>query len=376
MTVYLDCNATTPIEPEVLELVLRYMRDEYGNSGSRTHEYGLKAMRAVNEARGQVAQLLSAELDEIVFTSGATESNNLAILGLADAATKANRRHIISSPLEHKAVLEPLEHLANRGFEVELLPADDRGWTDPAALKKALRPDTFLVSLMHVNNETGVTQPIEDYAQILEDHDAYFHVDAAQGFGKEQNPLRLKRLDLVSISGHKIYGPKGIGALLARRRNFQRPPLTPLAYGGGQERSLRPGTLPVPLIAGLGKAAQLANKNAAARATRNQQHMQSALDALLPLGAVVNGDKGRLLGNAINLSFPNTDSEAVMLTLKGIAAVSNGSACTSHDYKPSHVLANMGLGEGRAEGAIRLSWCHMTEEVAWNELTERVSCLL
>lgn len=375
MTIYLDCNATTPIEPEVLDVVVRYMRDEYGNAGSRTHEYGLHAKRAVAEARKQVARVLAAQEHEVVFTSGATESNNLAILGLADAAEKAGRRHIISSPLEHKAVLEPLLELSRRGFDIELLPADERGLIDPAALQDALRPDTFLVSLMHVNNETGVRQPIGEYARVLGDHEAYFHVDAAQGFGKEFEPLRMARIDLASVSGHKIFAPKGVGALLARHRGLDRPPLTPLAFGGGQERSLRPGTLAVPLIAGLGKAAELALRNEAERAKANQDRMRQTLAALAPLGAVPNGKRDSLLGNSINLSLPGIDSEAVMLAIKGVAAVSNGSACTSQDYASSHVLAAMGLPQDRIEGAVRISWCHLTPAFDWSDLTRRLQRL-
>jgi cysteine desulfurase len=351
---------------------MHFLRDEYGNAGSRTHEFGLIAKRAVAEAREKIAHVVAAEQNEVVFTSGATESNNLAILGLAAAAEKAGRRHIISSPLEHKAVLEPLEQLAKRGFEIELLPADERGWTDPAALEEALRPETFLVSLMHVNNETGVRQPIEEYARALEGHDAYFHVDAAQGFGKDLDSLRSKRIDLISVSGHKIYGPKGVGALIARRRGFDRPPLVPQSFGGGQEGTLRPGTLPVPLIAGLGKAAELAIKDAVERSASNSSRLRAALDAMRSVGAELNGDEDCLLGNAINVSFPSLDSEAVMLALKGVAAVSNGSACTSHDYKPSHVLTAMDLDQDRVGAAVRVSWCHLTPGVDWLTVTEPI----
>ena len=250
MAVYLDCNATTPLEPEVQREMLRFFEGEFGNAGSRTHEFGARAKQAIQKARDQVAALVSAQREEVIFTSGATESNNLAILGLAAFGEQSKRRHIISTQIEHKAVLEPLEELERRGFEVEFLAPNSDGRVETEKIHAALRPDTLLVSVMHANNETGVIQPIEEIATILGKHAAYFHVDAAQTFGKLIEPLRNPRIDFISASAHKIYGPKGVGALIARRRGFDRAPLTPLLFGGGQERGLRPGTLPVPLIVG------------------------------------------------------------------------------------------------------------------------------
>ena len=244
----LDHAATAPVDPRVAEEVLSYMSYEFGNAGSRTHGYGQVARERVNRARQEVAVVVAATPDEVIFTSGATESNNLAILGLAAHGEATGKRHIISTQIEHKAVLEPLEVLGGRGFEVELLAPTEGGWVSPEAVAAALRPDTLLVSVMAVNNETGVVQPIEEIASLLEGNDAFLHVDAAQAFGKLIAPLQTKRIDLLSVSGHKIGAPKGIGALITRRRGFKRPPLQPLMYGGGQERGLRPGTLPVPLI--------------------------------------------------------------------------------------------------------------------------------
>jgi len=239
--VYLDCNATAPIEPAVREAVTLWLADELGNAGSRTHEYGLRANRAVQEARRQVAAVVDADANEVIFTSGATESNNIAILGLAAYGEESGRRHIVSTAIEHKAALEPLEALEARGFSVTLLRPDETGAVSAESVKDALRPDTLLVSVMHANNETGAIQPLSEIANALGDHDAYFHVDAAQGYGKDLVPLRNKRIDLISVSGHKIYGPLGIGALVLRRRGFKRPPVKAIMFGGGQERGLAAG---------------------------------------------------------------------------------------------------------------------------------------
>lgn len=368
MAVYLDCNATTPMEPLVQEEVRRYMEVEFGNAGSRTHEFGARAKEAVQRARDQVASVVDAKRDEVIFTSGATEANNLAILGLAKHGEETGRKHIVSTQIEHKAVLEPLQVLETRGFELTLVPPTAGGWVEPEAVKNVVRDDTLLVSMMHVNNETGVVQPLSEMAELLSDHPAYFHVDAAQGFGKDIATLRNPRLDLISVSAHKIYGPKGVGALVARRRRFERPPLTPLIFGGGQERGLRPGTLPVPLIVGLGVAADLAAKNVDDRAETCRAFRQLALNALTPLGAIINGDQKKTLSHTLNISLPGLDSEAAIVALKGLVAISNGSACTSQSYEPSHVLTAMGLSEERVAGAIRISWCHMTEGVSWDEV--------
>lgn len=373
--VYLDCNATAPMEPAVRDAVIRWFTDEIGNAGSRTHEYGVRAKRAVQTAREQVAAVVGASADEVLFTSGATESNNLAILGIAPHGEAADCRHIVSTAIEHKAVLEPLEALAAKGFTVTLVKPDAGGIVSAEAMRAALRPDTVLVSVMHVNNETGARQPIEKIAAALKEHDAYFHVDAAQGFGKDLDGLRCPRIDLISISSHKVYGPVGVGALVARRRGFKKPPLAPLSFGGGQERGLRPGTLPVPLIIGLGLAAERAGKNAKEREARCAAIRAEALAALQPLGIRLHGDPERILPHVLNLSIAGIDSEALMVALKDLAAVSNGSACTSQSYEPSHVLAAMGLPEEAVAGAVRLSWCHMTPDVDWPAIARRIASL-
>lgn len=372
--VYLDCNATAPMDPAVREVVLGWLGD-VGNAGSRTHEYGLRARKAVERARDQVAAVVGARPDEIVFTSGATESNNLAILGLAPFGEATGRRHVVSTAIEHKAVLEPLDALAAKKFEVTLVAPERDGAVRAEAVRAAVRNDTLLVSVMQVNNETGVRQPIEAVATALEGHDAYLHVDAAQGFGKELTALRLPRTDLVSISSHKVYGPVGAGALVVRRRGFEKIPLACLMRGGGQERGLRPGTLPVALIAGLGAAAERAVADAEARRTQCAVMRARALEALRPLEIRIHGALECSLPHVLNFSVEGVDSEALMVGLRDLVAVSNGSACTSQSYAPSHVLKAMGLSRAEVAGAVRMSWCHLTPAVDWEAVAARIASL-
>jgi cysteine desulfurase len=353
---YLDYNATTPLDQRVFEAMRPYFLEEIGNAGSRTHVYGQRAKEAVDRARQQVADLLGARTEEIIFTSGATESNNLVLFGLVRHAEATGRKHILATAIEHKSVLEPLDRLREQGFDVELVPVTSGGYVEPDAVRERLRPDTVLVSVMHANNETGVLQPVLEIAELLAESKTFYHVDAAQTFGKEVEALRQLRCDFLSISGHKIYGPKGIGALYARRVRNQRRPLTPLLYGGGQEMGWRPGTLPVPLLVGLGQAAELAGceyseRRAAAAAVRAQ-----LLGALAGVEYRINGDSGRTQPHVLNVSFPGVDSEALMIALREELAISNGAACTSATYSPSHVLRAMGLSEDLVGAALRISW--------------------
>lgn len=375
MTVYLDCNATTPIDPRVLALVVHCLEVEYGNAGSRTHEMGTRAKQMVEHARDQIAGVVNASRDEIVFTSGATESNNIAILGLEAEAERSGRKHVISTQIEHKSVLEPLEYLRAKGFEVELVPPLTSGAIDPEYLSSRVRPDTLLVSVMGANNETGVIQPIAEICQLLESTATYFHVDAAQAFGKEIDLLRNKRIDLISVSGHKVFAPKGVGALITRRRKYNRPPLQPLQFGGGQERGLRPGTVPVHLVAGLGLAAEYAVTEAEFRREICKRLRSDAISCFTKLGVEFNGDPNLMQSHVLNFSIPELDSEAVILALKDSVAVSNGSACTSSSYSPSHVLASMNFPPERILGAIRLSWSHMIPTLDWSQLFEPISIL-
>jgi cysteine desulfurase len=267
--------------------------------------------------------------------------------------------HIVTSALEHKAVLEPIDVLAKSGFDVDYVGADASGAVAASDVLGAVREDTLLVSVMHVNNETGIRQPVATIAEGL-DPAVYLHSDAAQSFGKVPGELCHSRIDLISISGHKIFAPKGVGALIARRRERRRPPLQPLMYGGGQERGLRPGTVPVPLIAGLGRAAELAQREAAVRHARVVE-LRSVLEGTIDaVGGTINGDPAHAVPHILNASFPGLDSEAVILALRSIVAISNGSACTSSSYEPSHVLTAMGLDDERRRGAVRLSWSHLT----------------
>jgi cysteine desulfurase len=375
MSVYLDCAATTPLDPRVREIVLHYLDQDYGNAASRGHDFGSRARRAVEKSRDQLAVIAGSSRGEVFFTSGATESNNLAILGLADHGLDANRRHIIATQIEHNAVLEPLAELSRRGFDVTFISPDEGGAVSAQAIANTLRPDTLLVSVMHVNNETGVIQPIAEIADALADRDAYFHVDAAQSFGKILDPLRHPRIDLISLSGHKIFAPKGVGALIARRRGDQRPPLSPLLFGGGQERGLRPGTLPVPLIAALGLAAELGAAEADERATKNLAFRHRLLEALSPLRPNINGDSASSVPHVVNLSFPGIDADDAIEALADVAAISNGSACTSNSLTCSHVLGAMKLDPQRAAGATRWSWCHLTPEPDYSTILSRLRAI-
>jgi cysteine desulfurase len=364
--IYLDCAATTPLDLRVRAEMRPYLEEEFGNAGSRTHDWGRRARTAVEHARDRVAAVVAAGRGDVIFTSGATESNNLAILGLA--APAGPRKHVVSTAIEHHAVLEPLAELGRRGFDITLIPPGEDGTVDADAVIDAVRPDTLLVSLMHVNNETGVIQPVAEVADRLADPDVYLHVDAAQSFAREIDVLRHSRVDLISISAHKIRGPKGAGALVMRRRNGSRPPLRPLMFGGGQERGLRPGTMPVPLVVGLGAAAQWAIDELDARAARCRTFRDALLRGLAPLDPVVNGRLARSVPYILNLSFPGMDAEAVIDAWSDRVAISNGAACSTQTYTCSHVLSAMRLPAWRQDGAVRLSWDALTPEPDWDML--------
>ena len=350
MGVYLDCAATTPIDPHVLEVCVRYLRDDFGNAASRTHQQGAVARWAVEHARDQVAAAAGASRGDVLFTGGATESNNLAILGLA----AEGRRHVVTTAIEHSAVLEPMGALERRGFRVTYVRPGVDGAVDAQEIAAAVGPDTLLVSVMQVNNETGVLQPLAEIGELLADKPVYFHTDAAQGFSKL--PAYPERLDLISISGHKLCAPKGVGALIVKRRGRERPPLKPLLFGGGHERGLRPGTLPVALIAALGEAAERWSEHREERWRQAVKFRQTLLEGLAPLQPVVNG--WNALPFILNVGIPGHDSDSIMQAWEDLVAVSSGAACSSHSYSCSHVLAAMGRP---GDNAIRFSFCHLSE---------------
>ena len=269
-------------------------------------------------------------------------------------------------------MLEPIDHLAKDGFEVDLVAPDKEGRVEAEKIIRLLRPTTMLVSVMHANNETGVIQPIGELADALAHHPAWLHVDAAQTFGKLIEPLRHGRIDLISASGHKIYGPKGVGVLVVRQRGKQKVPLMPLVFGGGQEQGLRPGTLPVPLIAAFGEAAELGQQHHAERERKCLDFRSRFLEAIVPLKAKIHGREGQVMPHTVNASFPGLSAEETMLRLKDLVAVSNGSACTSASYQLSHVLTAMGLGKDEIIGAVRFSWCHLTPELDWKAMVEKL----
>ncbi|MGW5511242.1 cysteine desulfurase DndA [Streptomyces albogriseolus] len=353
---YLDVAATTRVDPRVAEVVLHWMTEDFGNAGSRTHEYGARAKKAVQQARSFLASTVGAKTEEVIFTSGATESNNIALLGLAPFGERTGRKHIITSAIEHKAVLEPLVHLAeNRGFTVDFLEPGASGRITVEQVMEHLRPDTLAVSLMHVNNETGVIQPVAELAERLRATQTYLHVDAAQGYGKIAGDLSAP-IDLISISGHKIGAPKGVGALITRRRGWDKVPLEPIMFGGGQERKLRPGTLPVPLIMGLYEAAKIFHESRDNWERDARVMREQILEALGKTRFRINGDQAHAVPHILNVSFDQLNAEALIVRLKDQVAIATGSACTSASYTPSHVLQAMGLPDDVAANGLRFSW--------------------
>lgn len=372
--IYLDYQATTPIDPRVRDTMWPYFGERFGNPHSASHAFGWQAEEAVQMAREQVAQVIGASDKEIIFTSGATEANNLAIQGAAHFQLQegaAERRHIITVATEHKAVLAPCESLQNRGFRVTVLPVQPDGVLDLSTLKDALRPETLLVSVMAVNNEIGVIQPLAEIGALCRANGSYFHTDAAQGFGKIPLNVDSVSADFLSISGHKIYGPMGIGALYVRRKPRAR--LLPLFSGGGQERGLRSGTLPLPLVVGLGKASEIAAQEMTAEHARLSVLRDRFLQKLSVMRHrfQVNGSLERRIPGNLNLSFPGIPEDQMLSRLRGLA-VSTGSACHSGSAAPSYVLAALGISEQAAKTAIRFGFGRFTQESEIDAAAEQV----
>jgi len=349
--VYLDHQATTPLDPRVLEAMLPYFGPKFGNPASRAHRFGWEAEQAVERARQQVALLVGAEPGEIVFTSGATESNNLALKGVMEAAARSGN-HIVTMASEHRAVLDPIAHLARQGAATAILQPRPDGRLDLEELRAAIRPETVIVSVMYANNEIGVLQPVREIGALCRDHEVIFHCDAAQAVGKEIIQVKDQNIDLMSFTAHKLYGPKGIGALYIRRRLL--PGLTAQMDGGGHEFGYRSGTLNVPAIIGFGAACTICSEEGQAeslrmRTLRNRllEKLQSALD-----GVAVNGSLEHRLAANLNVTFSGVDAAALLMSMPDVA-LSTGSACSSAVPAPSHVLRAIGLSPEAARGSVR-----------------------
>jgi cysteine desulfurase len=359
--IYLDYHATTPVDPEVLKTMLPYFTEVFGNAASRNHEYGWTAEAAVEKARIQIAKLIGANEKEIIFTSGATESDNLALLGVAEMY-KEKGNHIITTPIEHKAILDTCQYLQTKGFEITYLPVDQYGRVNPEDVRKAITPRTILVSVMFANNEIGSINPMAEIGKICKEKGVLFHSDAVQAIGKVAVDVNALGLDLVSLTAHKIYGPKGIGALYVRRKG-PRVRLAPIIHGGGHERGMRSGTLNVTGIVGFGKAAEICMKNMeteVARIKGLRDRMWDSIRAELD-EVYLNGHPTERLPNNLNVSFAFVEGESLMMGMKELA-VSSGSACTSASLEPSYVLKSIGVGEDLAHTSIRFGLGRFTTD--------------
>ena len=352
LPIYMDNHATTPLDPRVLDAMMPYLTGKFGNAASRNHKFGWEAEEAVENARKQVAALIGADAREIVLTSGATESDNLAVKGVA-WMYREKGDHIITAVTEHKAILDTCKHLEKEGFRITFLPVDSKGFVDLDDLRKAITDKTILISIMAANNEVGVLQDIKEIGAIARQRGVLFHTDAVQAAGKVPFNVNEMNVDIASLSAHKIYGPKGVGALFVRRRS-PRVLLTPIIDGGGHERGMRSGTLNVPGIVGFGKAAQVAHEdlpNESAEMFRLREKLRTTLEHELD-EIYINGDLRKRLPGNLNMSFAYVEGESLLMGINDIA-VSSGSACTSASLEPSYVLKALGVGEDLAHTSIR-----------------------
>jgi cysteine desulfurase len=370
LPIYLDYNATTPTDPRVLKEIMPYFTEKYGNPHSSNHAFGWEAEEAVEIARESIANLIGARKSEIIFTSGATESNNLAIKGLANLFQDhpaSNKKHMITAVTEHACVLQSCKYLEKKGFKITYLPVEETGLVNLDTLKQEITDETFLVSIMTVNNEIGTIQPISEIGQICRDNNVYFHTDAAQAFGKLEINVNDSNIDLLSISGHKIYATKGIGALYVRRKPKVR--LQAIISGGGQEEGLRSGTVPVPLAVGLGKAAQIANHEITSDYARISKLSNLLLNAILEVdGTSLNGGRDNRIAGNLNIRFDGVDSSLLLSSLSDLA-ISSGSACASSSLEPSHVLNAIHNGEDSSGASLRFSIGKYTTE-------EEIACTI
>ena len=345
--IFLDNNSTTQLDPKVLDSMIPFFLEKFGNSSSRTHYFGWEAEAAVEVARQHISKLINSNEDEIIFTSGATESNNLSLQNIV----YSKKNHIITLSTEHKAILDVCSFLETKGVKTSYLSPNKNGIIDLDKLKENIKPETGLISIMHANNEIGVIQPIEEIGKFCKENNILFHVDAAQSYGKINIDVKKMNIDLLSISGHKIYGPKGIGALYINKKIK----INPILFGGNQEKSIRPGTLPIPLIVGLGKASEISRQTMSNESEYILELRNLLIDKIkekIP-DIIINGDLEKRLSGNLNISFPSLKGQSIVTSLNKIA-VSSGSACTSSIPKPSHVLLNIGLNKKNIQSSIRI----------------------
>ena len=368
MSIYLDFNATTPIDTRVLETMIDVYKNCPGNADSRTHDFGEQARKITEKGREQTAHLLGVNSDEIFLTSGATESNNIAIQGFQEFAKKSGKNHIITSTIEHKAVLNTMHYLERQGFQVDFIKPDISGRVSAETVIKHIRENTLLVSIMHVNNETGIIQPVREIGNALADKSVYFHIDATQSCGKLVEEIKSLKYDMLSLSAHKFRGPQGIGALVLRKKEYRLPPVKNVFYGGQQEHGLRPGTTPVALVAGMGKACEIAELEYKQNSEENKKIKDDLLEMLDKSNVKyeINGDQNYCVNSTINICFCGVSSEALMISTKQYCAISNGSACTSKSYDPSYVLSAMGIPVERIQSSVRISWGAGTDRKAFS----------
>lgn len=358
MGIYLDYNASSPIDSRVVDVMVDVYRHCIGNSDSRTHDYGENARVIVENARKQVAKLLDVPSEDVFFTSGATESNNIAIQGLREFANETGKKHIITTAIEHKAILEAAKFMEKNGFSVDFVSPEASGEIDVAKIFALVNDDTLLVSMMHVNNETGIIQPVKKIGDALNKKNILFHIDATQSCGKLVDELQSIQYNMMSFSAHKLYGPQGIGALILRRKNYKLPPVNPIMFGGQQEQGFRPGTVPVALAAGFGKACEIALAEYKKDENDNLEIRNLIISMLDQSGLKykINGNLEKCISSTLNIQLEGISSEALMLLSKNYCAISNGSACTSKSYTPSYVLSAMGVSEDDIDHSIRMSW--------------------
>ncbi|GMX63471.1 IscS subfamily cysteine desulfurase [Paenibacillus elgii] len=369
--IYMDYSSTTPTDARVLNAMIPYFVNDFGNPHS-SHLYGVEALKAVKLARERVAELIGAASEEIIFTSGATEANNLSLRSCAELLLRQGKNHLITTGIEHKSVLETFKYLSRNGFEISYLKVSEEGLINLADLKKTIKSNTGMVSVIAANNEIGVIQPIEQIASICKERNVLFHTDAVQAVGKIPVNVRKLEVDLLTLSGHKMYGPKGIGALFVSRKLIYK--LKPIIFGGDQEFGIRPGTVPTPLCVGLGEACMILMSESEEEAERLyslRNLFLSRLKSYCP-GFKVNGSLKERLPGSLSISFDGVDAEALIITIKNKLAISTGSACTSTSIEPSHVLLEIGLDEEIAESTVRITFGRFTTQT---EVEEAVNIL-